>query len=152
MIQQHSYCLFERTTSLLLHWRQSWIGQRMWKKSVMAVPCWQLVIGSIDSLYCVMISLVLWLDFFLENNPTGGLTTYILDFLMMSMCQMVDTRQRTFCRPSLVEIFSHMKNSVAIKGPLAVTVSTICFDTCSIKCPFHGWQRHQGGCMIWWCL
>ena len=41
---------------------------------------WQIVLGAMDPVFCVLISLAVWLEFFLLTNPTAGVTPYVFGF------------------------------------------------------------------------
>lgn len=83
---------------------------------------WQIVLGCMDQLYCVLISLALWLEFFLMGNPIGAMTPYVFAFsdditIPNGGVKSKDTVQGVFGK----DVFKRM-SSLMVKDPLAATV------------------------------
>jgi hypothetical protein len=76
-----------------------------------------------DPLYCVIISLALWLETFIGDSPTAALTPYVLGFSDDIQVPSGGKKPKTPSKTSLAKRSSNERNSRIIKDPLVVTAS-----------------------------
>ena len=122
-------------------WRQSWTSQRMLRMS--NVP-WQIILGSMDTTYFVLVSLAIWMEMnIMHTNESAGASPYV--FLML-MFPAIDRRQKVLHKLFSVRMCLRWKHLLGMPMTMGACLEVTIFATmqlCMLGSVVGGWWKFR---------